>query len=448
MIISSINSRLLISLSLFIALSLGLSGFALDSAFRSSVETALEEKLKAHFYTLLADTDASDNELLMPEQLKDPLFNQIDSGLYAVINDQQGNELWRSPSAIALQTLPGRTAQIGSFEFNPPDSSPFYRLSYGIIWELENDGEQQFHLHLLQNAEPVTAQMKEFRTSLWQWFVGIAVILLLLQGAIMRWGLSPLRGLAQELQAIESGQQSQLTGCYPIELKNVTQNLNLLIDHERSQRQRYRDTLADLAHSLKTPLSILRGLNNTSPDAAQQNTIDEQIRRMDDIINHQLQRASHKASSTHNPLSMPPLELAELSDKLLRSLHKVYADKHIHSENQIDHDTQVRADARDLMEVLGNLLDNAFKACQQQVRISARRQQSTLLIYIEDDGEGIPQQRRQQVLKRGGRADTRNPGQGIGLAVALDILNSYQAQLRISDSELGGAKFEIILANQ
>lgn len=447
MIFRSINSRLLLSLTLFVALSLGLSGFALDRAFRSSVETALQEKLQANFYSLLADTDAEQSQLVMPEQLQDPLFNQIESGLYAVINNQDGKELWRSPSAVSLPALPNETTQIGHFQFQPPNSSHFYRLSYGIIWELENGEERQYHIHLLQSAKPVTAQMHEFRASLWRWFGGIALILLLIQGAIMRWGLRPLRHLAQELQAIESGEQDQLSGSYPTELENVTHNLNLLINNERRQRQRYRDTLADLAHSLKTPLAILRGLSSQRANKAEQsvddNSLDEQISRMDDIVSHQLQRASSKVSSAANSLSMQPLGLAELSDKLLRSLNKVYADKHIRSENLIDTKLQLRADERDLMEVLGNLLDNAFKACQQQLRISASRQQTSVLICIEDDGEGIPQQQRQQVLQRGSRADTHHPGQGIGLTVAQDILNSYQAQLRINDSELGGAKIEI-----
>jgi len=446
-ILRSINSRLLLSLTLFVALSLGLSGYALDLAFRSSAETALEEKLKANFYTLLADTDAEQGELVMPELLQDPLFNRIESGLYAIINDQHGKQLWRSPSAVTQTSLPSTTAQVGQFQFSAPNSmqnTAYYQLSYAIIWELESGEERHYHIQLLQSAKPVIAEITEFRTSLWRWFSAIGIILLLIQGSIMRWGLRPLRKLAHELHAIETGQQQQLTDDYPSELENVTHNLNLLIDNERRQRQRYRDTLADLAHSLKTPLAVLRGLNSNQnkPDNIQ--NIDEQITRMDDIVSHQLQRASSKTTNTINTLTMQPVNLSPLTDKLLRTMNKVYADKHINSENRIDPDIQLRADERDLMEVLGNLLDNAFKASQQQVLISADTSRSkTLLISIEDDGNGIPEQQRQGVLQRGSRADTQHSGQGIGLTVAQDILNSYQAQLHIEKSVLGGAKILI-----
>ncbi|MEH6358940.1 MAG: ATP-binding protein [Pseudomonadales bacterium] len=445
MIIRSINSRLLLSLTLFVVLSLGLSGYALDRAFRSSAETALEEKLKAHFYALLADTNAEQGQLIMPDALQDPLFNRIESGLYAVINDANGNELWRSASAITLAALPTPAAQVGHFQLTAPidqQKDALFTLSYGIIWELESGEERQYHIHLLQSAQPVIAEISEFRSSLWRWFSAIAIVLLLIQGSIMRWGLRPLRKLASELQAIETGQQNQLTGDYPSELENVTHNLNLLINNERRQRQRYRDTLADLAHSLKTPLAILRGLGD-GPD--KQQNLDEQITRMDDIISHQLQRAgSHAVAHT---LSMQPLPLAPLVDKLLRSLNKVYADKAINSQQQIDQHISLRADERDLMEVLGNLLDNAFKACQQQVIVRSdttiSANETHLNIYIEDDGDGIATEQRDAVLQRGGRADTQHLGQGIGLSVAQDILNSYQAQLHIGNSELGGAKIRI-----
>ena len=445
MIIRSINSRLLLSLTLFVGLSLGLSGYVLDHAFRSSVETALEEKLKAHLYALLADSNAEQGQLVMPEALQDPLFNRIESGLYAVINDANGNELWRSASAIALNTLPTPNVHVGRFLLTAPTEQskhPLFLLSYGIIWELETGEEHEYHIYLWQSAQPVIAEISAFRTSLWRWFSAIAIVLLLIQGSIMRWGLRPLRKLASELQAIETGQQNQLTGDYPSELENVTPHLNLLLDNERRQRQRYRDTLADLAHSLKTPLAILRGLGD-EPDKQQH--LDEQVTRMDDIISHQLQRAGSHA--TAHTLSMQPLPLAPLVDKLLRSLNKVYADKAVNSQQQIDQHTTLRVDERDLMEVLGNLLDNAFKACQQQVMVRSDTTISAnevhLNIYIEDDGDGIATEQRTAVLQRGGRADTQHPGQGIGLSVAQDILNSYQAQLHIGNSALGGAKIGI-----
>ena len=457
MIIRSINNRLLLTLTIFIAFALGLSSYALDRAFRNSAETALSEKLKAHFYSLLAAADDEAGQLVMPPQLSDPLFNQIESGLYALINDAQHKEVWRSPSAIGL-TLPAMPrARTGKFDLqhSENDENGLFTLSYGIIWELEDGKESHYQIHLLQSAHPIMAEIAEFRVSLWRWFGAIGLILIIVQSAIMRWGLAPLRQLTRELIAIETGQKQQLSGDYPSELEGVTHNLNLLINNERRQRQRYRDTSADLAHSLKTPLAILRGLsfNSAAPQRQtdQQQSLAEQVTRMDEIISHQLQRAGAKSTPAPS-LSLQPVKLAPLVNKLLRSLGKVYADKDLRIANNIPATLELRADERDLMEVLGNLLDNAFKASRQQLTIAAEvktaakaDRQNTLIIEIADDGSGIPAALRSAVLERGSRADTHHPGQGLGLTVARDILKSYQGELTLASSTLGGALIRIQL---
>lgn len=359
MIIRSIKGRLLLALTLFVALSLGLSGLALEQAFRTSVETGLEEKLKANIYSLLADSNLDQDQLTLPEHLQNPDFNRLESGLYGLVFDRDSKPVWRSPSAITL-TLPELPpAKVGHFQLHPPntlDQASFYHFSYGVIWEKENGDELQYQIHLLQSAQPIAAELQQFRTSLWRWFTAAGLILLTVQAVMMRWGLRPLRRLGLELNAIEAGQQDQLNNQYPQELEHVTKNLNLLIAHERRQRQRYRNTLNDLAHSLKTPLTILRGFNSSSSDTLneEQHDMEEQITRMTDIINHQLQRASSE-TTTINRLSMHPVPLSTLCDRLLNTLHKVYTDKPIQSSNKINSDISLRIDERDLMEVFGNL---------------------------------------------------------------------------------------------
>lgn len=446
----SINRRLLTSLTLFVVLALGLSGYALDHSFRSSTETALTEKLKAHFYSLLAATDDKDGKLVMPESLSNPLFNQIGSGLYAIITDQQ-QETWRSSSAVSLNLPEVPKSSTGQFHFQHLQSetdNPLFLLSYGIIWEPEEGLESHYQIYLLQSTLPMQAEISQFRGSLWRWFSAIAVILIALQSIIMRWGLSPLRQLASELNDIESGKKEQLNGRYPSELEGVTHNLNILIENERRQRQRYRDSLADLAHSLKTPLAILRGLrfNTTSSQAIteDQQNLAEQVTRMDEIVSHQLQRANAKTVAS-NTLSMPAVTLAPLAEKLLRTLNKVYADKGIETNCTIAADLCYCADERDLMEILGNLLDNAFKASHGSVSVDASTHNQWLTITIDDNGDGIPVELRNTVLNRGNRADTQHPGQGLGLTVANDIIKNYRGELTLEDSELGGARVRIEL---
>jgi two-component system sensor histidine kinase PhoQ len=442
----SIRKRLLVSLTLFIILALGLSGYALDHAFRHSAETALVEKLKAHFYSLLAASDDDNGKLVMPEQLSDPLFNQLDSGLYAIISTAEQQETWRSPSAVSLNipTLP--KTDTGQFRLQHLNAGgPVLMLSYGIIWEPEEGIERHYQVYVLQSTQTLLSEIAEFRASLWRWFCGIAILLIALQGIIMHWALAPLRRLAKEIQAIEGGQKEQLSDRYPAELTTVTHNLNVLIKNERHQRQRYRDTLADLAHSLKTPLAILRGLTLKSGNREEdQQSLSEQLARMDEIVSHQLQRASAKTGRS-NPLSIPPVRLKPLADKLLRTLSKVYADKAVETVNNIADNFNYRADERDLLEVLGNLLDNAFKACNRHVSITAQSDQRQLVISINDDGGGIPEAQLSQVLGRGNRADTRHPGQGLGLTVAQDIIQSYHGKLTLGRSRLGGAQVQVEL---
>ncbi len=446
----SLSGRLLITALVFLALFLGLTIYVLDKAFQNSVETALLERLKTHSYTLLAAADDQDGQLKMPELLEDPGFNQLASGLYGFIYDHQGNEIWRSPSAISLNVDFISTASSGEYQLNKistPENGELYVFTYGIIWENESGKEARYNFSVLHNNAPVIAEIKSFRSTLWRLLGAMGILLLLILGAIMHWGLSPLRKLATDLHEIEEGRQEHLTGSYPLELRGVTRNLNLLIKNERRQRHRYRNTLADLAHSLKTPLAILRGASNSalaSDKNEDQSILDEQIDRMDEIITYQLQRASAPQVS----FSAKGISLQGIAKKIMRTLSKVYADKQVRIKMDIPENCLFFGDERDLMEVLGNLLDNAFKACKQQVWISAENSASNtslngpvLTIHIEDDGPGIPSDNHEAVLERGIRADTKTTGQGIGLAVSMDIINSYKGQLKIERSALGGAHF-------
>ena len=166
---------------------------------------------------------------------------------------------------------------------------------------------------------------------------------------------------------------------------------------------------------------------------------------MDQIVSYQLQRATAPEIS----LSSKPVAVAPVALKLLRSLDKVYRDKSITANTQIEENCQFSGDERDLMELLGNLLDNAYKACRAAVSVSARidnRDDHQLLtIAVEDDGAGIPETQRQAILNRGVRADTSQPGQGIGLAVTQEIVESYHGRLVIGESPLGGASFNVVL---
>jgi two-component system sensor histidine kinase PhoQ len=270
----------------------------------------------------------------------------------------------------------------------------------------------------------------------------MALLLLVAQWQILRWGLSPLRRVADELTRLEQGQQESIAGDYPTELRRLTDNLNTLLTHERAQQKRYRDALADLAHSLKTPLALVRSaLSKARPEAELARALTEQVERMDRIVSYHLQRA---ATSGRTGLATPqPVRPAV--ERMLKALAKVRAEKQIETEMAIDADVRFRGDEGDLLELLGNVLDNACKWCRSKVRVSAAVSEGRLSLTVEDDGPGIPDADVERVLQRGMRADQSVPGYGIGLAVTRDIVEAYGGRILIERSALGGAAVTLVL---
>ena len=264
---------------------------------------------------------------------------------------------------------------------------------------------------------------------------------LVLQFLILRWGLRPLNRLAEDISRVEQGVSEKLEGAYPAEVEPVTRNLNRLIGTERSQRERYRNTLADLAHSLKTPLAVITGASSEKHTLQSYSAlVEEQAGRMAQIVQYQLSRAVKAKEQTI--ASAIPLESS--IRRITSALEKVYASKGMRLSYQGLESKVFAGDERDLMELMGNLLENAFKYGTSQVSISAEEDQSFLILVIEDDGPGVGIESDRVILQRGARLDTSLPGQGIGLAVCVDILSSYNGSLEVDRSKkLGGAAFII-----
>lgn len=445
----SIQTRLIISFSLLLFVFLGLTGVILDRAFRNSVEAGGAERLQVQIYLLLSAAEESDGEFYFLEDLREPRFSQLNSGLYGFISRPSLGELWRSDSALTFSLADPQVlrqpVEVGETQFSKTlntEGDEFFVLSYGILWE---DGIREYSFTVMEDAAPYYSEISNFRTSLWSWLGGVAMLLLLMQYFLMRWGLSPLHRMARDLKQIETGEKNQLAENYPQELQGVTNNLNVLIETERKQQDRYRTTLGDLAHSLKTPLAVIAGIMQTlstrPKDTAEQlAAVDEQLARMNQIVSYQLQRAvqSHHSSTLARQVLVGPL-----AQKVLDALEKVYRDEAVSVDTRLDGDATFHGDERDLLEVLGNVLDNAFKYGRGQVRISATpvNDASTgIEIVIEDDGPGISPEKQEFVLQRGARADTLVQGQGIGLAVVTDIVSSYDGTIEVATSDLGGAR--------
>jgi two-component system sensor histidine kinase PhoQ len=270
----------------------------------------------------------------------------------------------------------------------------------------------------------------------------MALVLLLAQGVILRWGLRPLRTVTTDLQQIEKGRAKRLDGRYPRELTGLTSSLNSLIEHSKAVQVRYRNSLDDLAHSLKTPLAILQSSHaDSGGDPAGHGLVREQVERMDEIISHQLQRAAVSGRTT----LARPVPVGTVVERLVRSLDKVYREKQVTVDLDLDPAASFTGDEADVTEILGNLLENAYKYCRHAVRVGVHTDQhgAGVEISIEDDGPGIAADQVDTVLQRGKRMDESVPGQGLGLSMAYEIITVYGGQLAITDSPLGGTLLRI-----
>ena len=449
----SLQKRLVLAFGVLLVLFLGFAGLVLDQAYKESVAAAAEERLQLRIFALLSVAEPDNGGFFLPE-LEDSRFSQIDSGLYGMILDEQGREVWRSPSALNLTLDDSRALhadlQTGETRYGnllAGDLGELVWASYGTYWE---DRARRFAFVALESSEPSTAQIREFQSSLSLWFGGLAMLLSVAQYLLLRWGMRPLQRLAGDVSAIERGERDGLGGHYPSELEPVTTNLDMLIRSERDRQGRYRSTLGDLAHSLKTPLAVMasaleeaRSQGEVRPGQLQE--MEEQLTRMDEIVSYQLRRAVRAKRAP--VLGRAAVEFSPLLEKLLKVLAKVYRDKPMQVDCQVAPGAVFHGDESDMTEVLGNLLDNAFKYGRSRIHVAVFETEGELTVQIDDDGNGIEERDRTRVLQRGARADTVTSGQGIGLAVVVDIVSAYGGGISVDRNEWGGARITLSFAN-
>ncbi|GLS26903.1 two-component sensor histidine kinase [Marinibactrum halimedae] len=447
---NSLNGRLLLASVCLLPVFVAVSGTALDRAFVESQESAAEERLRTHIYLLLGAAEVFGSDLWLPDELQEPRFNQPSSGLYAQISDRNHRVQWQSNSAVSEELPAPLDIRLvaGREIFTEVDvaGKPAHSLSFDVSWDSETGEERTYRFQVINDQSALLAERKSYRGQLWRWLSTLTIILIVLQWLIQRWGLNPLGKLATDLKSMEQGKSLKLNDDYPDEIQPVTKNLNRVLEVERAQRDRYRNTLADLAHSLKTPLAVMRGNlesqqeHRIDSDNTDFQIMDDQLQRMDEIIRHQLQRAVAQHAGGLPGKGIPLLKVTE---RIANALTKVYQHKSVAIHLNIDDTLEFNGDEGDLMELLGNIMENACKYGDGKVNVSASRDE-LLTILVEDNGPGVPLDRRKTVLTRGARADTATTGQGIGLAVAVDILSSYNGGLTINKSEhLGGAEFKI-----
>lgn len=444
----SLRTRVLVTASVLLTLFFGATFIALDLGFRRTAERALQDLLRSNVLGLLAAADAAGGGLRLPEGLPETRFSRPGSGLYGLVTDAAGDVVWRSSSALGLdlpRPLPGRPGETAFAEATLADGTELLVASLEVEWELAGGENRAYVFSVAASTRDYRAQVARYRARLGGWFLLLTGILISAQFLILRFMLNPLRQAETEVREIEAGRRERLSSGYPAEIEALASNVNLLIASERSRSRRYRETLDNLAHSLKTPLAVIRSQLERR-HAANAGQLGEQVERMGEIVEYQLRRAGAGRRS----LAGECTPVAPVARDLVAALAKVYADKAVAAVVEAAPGVVFPGGRGDLAELLGNLLDNAYKYCRGRVRLAAvtrgaPRGGRELVLEVEDDGPGIPPARVEALLQRGARGDEAAPGQGIGLALARELAADLGGALSIGAADLGGARITVRL---
>ena len=435
----SIRTRLLLGAALVLLAFLTGAGLAVQRANAESVQAAYFGRLQSTVYLLLAAAELdTSGALVMPPEFAEPRLSLPNSGLYAGIYNVLRNEPWQSTSALGQQLPFQRSLQPGQWRSEEVDvaGGSFLSVSYAVTWKA-SARNATLVLTVLEDRAAFDHEISTFTRTLWLWLGGATALLMLAQLLLLRWGLAPLRQVAIEIRRIEEGGQSRIEGRYPTEISGLTDNINTLIQQERMRQTRHRDALSFLAHSLKTPLAVLRSAMAESSQLPA--TVAQQVSRMDDIVQHQLARAIAGGAARF----AAPLLVAPILERIRGALVKVYAEKALNFSVDCPPELGWRIAEGDLFEMLGNLLDNAAKWARTQVRVRVWREAQQLNICIEDDGPGFSDT--ESVLRLHVRGDERVPGHGVGLAVVSDLVASHQGEMKLSRASIGGGRVVIML---
>ena len=436
----SLRFRLFLGAALMLLAFLAGVGLAVQRAHEDSSRSERFARLQSTVYLLLAAAELDpEGSLVMPGAFPEPRLSLPGSGLYARITNAARSEAWTSPSAVEQHPPFQGGVDVGQWRFGSVDAQDrsFLAVTYSVQWET-GPRSAPLVLSVLEDTAEFEREVGIFERTLWTWLVGAGLVLLLSQTLLLEWALSPLRRVAREIRRIENGEQADIEGRYPAEIAALTGNLNTLIKQERERQTRYREALSFLAHSLKTPLAVLR--TALADPGSLPAAVTQQVQRMDDIVQHQLGRGGASGAARFAPY----LVLATVPQRVRDSLEKVYADKRLAIGIDCPAELRWRIDEGDAFELFGNLMDNASKWARQRVEVRVWRDpEHQLRIRIDDDGPGFGDTT--SILQLHVRGDEKVPGHGVGLTVVSDLVASHKGQLELDRSDMGGARVDITL---
>ncbi|MCG8695439.1 MAG: HAMP domain-containing histidine kinase [Minwuiales bacterium] len=442
---NSLAVRLVAGAAVWSTAALLVGGFVLSMLFRDYVERSFDDRLLVHLESLVAASEIKPDEpehggLVLVQPAGEPRFERPYSGWYWQVSGPEGAVL-RSRSLWDQEMTPatGPVRQgVQRAKMAGPDGESLRVVSRRIRLA---DSDTDLIFSVGGDLSEVVGEIDSFNNTL-IWALGLMVAGLLAAMLIqVHFGLLPLRRMRTALANIRTGRTDRLAGNYPSEIKPLADELDALLDQNEAVVERARTHVGNLAHALKTPLSVLTN-EAKAGDGPLADLVDRQAALMRRQVDHYLVRARTAAATR---VLGQRADVGSVIDDLTRTLQKIHADRSIAVDTVCPVGLTFRGERQDLEEMVGNLLDNGCKWARTRVRITAAGDGQQFSVTIDDDGPGLAEDRREQVLERGARLDESVPGSGLGLAIVRDIARLYGGDIGLDRSDLGGLRAELTL---
>jgi signal transduction histidine kinase len=453
--LNSLALRLFFSATTWTVVILVVTGVVLSSIYRTAVEHAFDRRLGVYLRSLVADVATpEENAGKSPQPVGEPLFDLPLSGWYWQVTrlDAPTRDV-RSSRSLWDATLPqlgdpNAAAAPGGTRQGYAEGPEGQRLR--IVEQTIDLGEEgRYLVAVAGDPAEVDEEIHSFDSALVLTFGVLAIVLLLTTTFQVRFGLAPLKRISEGLAAIRSGAAERLEGAFPVEIAPLARETNALIEANREIVDRARTHVGNLAHALKTPISVMLNEATSHGDNPLARKVCEQTEIMRDQVTRHLERArlAARVAAIGTVTEVRPVITA-----LARTMEKIHHHRGIAIDVDAPDSARFRGEQQDLEEMVGNLVDNACKWAQSRVAVEAVSEKTDprddcrrLRIVVDDDGPGLSPQEREQVARRGRRLDETKPGSGLGLSIVVELANLYGGGLTLGTAPIGGLRAELVL---
>jgi signal transduction histidine kinase len=446
----SLSGRLIILAALWSFLILLVAGLILYTLQRQVTERGFDERLGVYVKEIVADLAApSDSDRQQIGDLGEPRFDLPMSGWYwQVTRTDSERPVIRASRSLVGGQLP-KLEDLGAEEVRGarkdyiigPDDRRLRQFERRI--DAGEDG--RYIIAVSAPADEIADDIRDFRIALTITFALLFLALVVSTLLQVRLGLAPLARLRQSVGDVRTGASARIDGSYPPDLRPLAGELNQLIDSNREILDRARTHVGNLAHALKTPLSVIINEADSHPGPLA-SKVNEQAMMMRNQVSYYLDRA--RAAAVSGALG-GDCEVGLPLEALLRTFEKIYREKDVKTELRLSGHPRFRGEKQDLEEMLGNLLDNAFKWTDDEVTVAIEPFEQAgrryLRCVVEDNGPGLPAALRDEMLRRGRRLDESKPGSGLGLSIVGDLAKLYTGSLVLEEAASGGLRAVLVL---